>query len=118
MNAGLLQGIETRRRLYRLFRRRKTLEAKLAYETYNIRLRRLLRRTKDDFYKSRIAGTDGDPLAAWRYVNSYIRGRSGDGGIDPLLVNKSVDDINRYFALLGRNTVLSKMLPPGVSSCL
>ena len=118
MNDGLVRAIEVRRKLYRQYHRRGTLEARLKYETYNIRLRRILRRTNDDFYKAKIMGADGGAAEAWRYVNSYIRGKPSAGAIDPLLVNKNVQEINDFFPLLGPNTVLSKMQLPDPSHCL
>ena len=112
MNAGLVMAIETRRRLYRLYRRRRTLEARLRYETYNNRLRSLLRSKKNEFYRNKVAGTEGDSAATWRFVNSYVRGKTSAGTIDPRQVNETLDGINHHFALLGRNTVLSAMRFP------
>ena len=79
------------------------METKIRYEAFNTRLRKLIKKAKDDFYCKKIQLNGNDSSTAWRAVNAFFRGQSSTETLDPNLVGFSVNQINRYFASLGES---------------
>ena len=77
MTAGPVRAIRTRRKLRRIFRRQDTAEARLRYESCNIRLRRLLKKAKTSFCRSKFEEANSDLKKTWRTINSEASGKLG-----------------------------------------
>ena len=118
MTVGLVRAVRTRKKLFRIFRTTGSAWARIRHESYNSRLRRLMRQAKISCYRRRLEESRCDPKAAWRIIKTCFRGRPRAGTLVPELVGLNVEDVNRFFANLGLNTVLEAGLSPGLTEDL
>lgn len=105
MTPTLVRAVRKRQRLYRVWKRTRSVIDELAFRSYKNWLRDTLRTGRDKFYRSLLERVRGNSRETWAIVNRLFRGTRSAGVLDPGVVGLGYDAINAHFALAGSNTV-------------
>lgn len=94
-----------RDKLYKTYKKMKTMAAKIEYDCYNKTLHEVTKRVKAEYYAKQLQAANNDSRKVWAVINSILRGKGRGDGLKTEVVGLSLDEVNSYFAEVGKRLV-------------